>query len=186
MTSSWTAETADWYAQNFGEYATNRIAVDQLIKDSILNDNTKVVVDVGCGTGSALRHVASKLPNCQLIGVEPTPRMLEIAKERATNSLDLRAGGAEAIPSENTSVDVVLAFAVLDHVSDLHKAVKEFHRVLKKGGYLAIVKDGGIGEEDNMDEAVETAQGEGFLLKKKHDLKEGEVTLALVVLQKTQ
>ena len=42
--NEWTAETADWYAERYGEYATNRLAVDalELAADAM-------VVDVGCG-----------------------------------------------------------------------------------------------------------------------------------------
>lgn len=196
--SSWTAETADWYATNFGEYATNRIAVDQLIQDQILATSSTgvVVVDIGCGTGCALRRVASKFSNVRLIGLEPTPRMLEIAKERAaTNNsntdavLDLRPGGAEEIPLEDGIADVVLAFDVLDHVSDLRKALREIRRIMKpRTGYLAIVKDGGIEEGDDatkMERTLGVAKGIGFEVKDQHNLEEGEVTLALVVLRKT-
>jgi len=78
--SEWNAETAQWYAGKYGEYATNRLAVDAL---DVAPD--AVIVDVGCGTGSALRWVAARASEGELLGVDPVPRMLEIACERAAD-----------------------------------------------------------------------------------------------------
>ena len=80
--SEWNTETAEWYAARYGEYATNRLAVAaiDLAPDS-------VVVDVGCGTGSALRHLAGRSSG-SLIGIDPVPRMIEIARERTASHPD--------------------------------------------------------------------------------------------------
>ncbi|NJK31276.1 MAG: class I SAM-dependent methyltransferase [Deltaproteobacteria bacterium] len=75
--SEWTAETAEWYAKKYGEYPTNRLTVEHL---ELAPD--AVVLDVGCGTAAALRHAATKVTTGSLIGVDPVPRMVEIAKER--------------------------------------------------------------------------------------------------------
>ena len=42
--------------------------------------------------------------------------------------------GAEALPFEDASFDLVLGHAILHHIPDLAKAFAEFHRVLKPGG----------------------------------------------------
>ena len=76
----WTRETAEWYAEKYGEYPTNQLAIEAL---TVAED--AVVVDVGCGTGSALRSAARKVTRGRLIGVDPVPRMLEIAQERLEN-----------------------------------------------------------------------------------------------------
>ncbi|MCB0059422.1 MAG: class I SAM-dependent methyltransferase, partial [Caldilineaceae bacterium] len=78
--STWTSETAEWYARHYGEYATNRLAVDALTFPL-----DAVIVDVGCGTGAALRHAAGRVTSGSLIGVDPVPRMVEIARERTAN-----------------------------------------------------------------------------------------------------
>jgi trans-aconitate methyltransferase len=75
LMSEWNAETAQWYADKYGEYATNRLAVDAL---DVAPD--AVIVDVGCGTGSALRWVAARAPGGELLGVDPVPQMLDIVR----------------------------------------------------------------------------------------------------------
>ncbi len=140
----WNAETAEWYAKKYGEYATNRLAVDAL---EVSPD--AVIVDVGCGTGAALRHVAPRVPDGTLIGVDPIPRMIEIAHERAASHpegarIDFREGPAEKLPVDDASADVVFAFDSIDHWQDLERGLAEIRRVLKHAGQLVVVKDGGV------------------------------------------
>ena len=99
--SEWNDETAEWYANKYGEYATNRLAVDALD----IHDRS-VLVDVGCGAGAALRHAASRVTQGTLIWIDPVPRMIEIARERALShphgaGIEFRQGTAEELPVDD-------------------------------------------------------------------------------------
>jgi ubiquinone/menaquinone biosynthesis C-methylase UbiE len=142
--STWNDETAEWYAANYGEYATNRLAADAV---DVAAD--AVVVDVGCGTGAALRRIAARVPRGRLIGVDPIPRMLAIARERAAadpngHRIDFRTGAAEDLPVEADFADLVFAFDSIDHWRDRGAGLREVRRVLRRGGRLVVVKDGGL------------------------------------------
>lgn len=142
--SEWNAETAQWYADKYGEYATNRLAVDAL---DVAPD--AVIVDVGCGTGSALRRVAARSPRGELVGVDPVPRMLEIARERAADHpeahrIEFREGSAEKLPVGDDHADLVFAFDSIDHWQEKATGLAEIRRVLRAGGRLVVVKDGGV------------------------------------------
>ncbi|MFT4704273.1 MAG: ubiquinone/menaquinone biosynthesis C-methylase UbiE [Bradymonadia bacterium] len=75
--TEWTDQTAEWYAAKYGEYPTNQLALDALE----IAPNASVL-DIGCGTASALRHASQTVTSGRLIGVDPVPRMIEIASER--------------------------------------------------------------------------------------------------------
>ncbi len=47
-------------------------------------------------------------------------------------------GDVHDLPLENNSVDAIICIALLEHVEEPQKAVKEMYRVLKPGGYLYI------------------------------------------------
>jgi len=139
--TEWTSETAQWYASNYGEYPTNRLAVDELTLSA-----EAVVVDVGCGTGYALRHASGQVTRGRLIGVDLVPEMIEIARERTVDHphsarIEFRVGSAESLPVEDEAADVVFALDSVDHWQDVKRGLGEIRRILRPGGTLAIVKD---------------------------------------------
>ena len=142
--SNWNDETAEWYAANYGDYPTNRLAVDQLDLAP-----TACIVDVGCVTGAALRHASFTVTQGHLIGVDPIPRMIEIAEAQSAahphaERIEFRQGSAEAIPVEERNADVVFAFDSFDHWQDVDRALSEIRRILRPDGELVVVKDGGL------------------------------------------
>jgi len=149
--SEWDAKTAEWYAEKYGEYATNTLAIDAL--DGI---TPSYVLDIGCGTGAALRHASIRWTSARFIGVDPVPRMVEIAEERLVGhprmqSVEFRVGAAEKIPVADCSIDLVLAFDSMDHWSNVDAGASEVARVLIRGGHLVVVKDQGVpGDRDRV------------------------------------
>jgi len=145
--SHWDSATAEWYAANYGEYATNRLAIRELAlsKDS-------VIVDVGCGTGAALRHASSQVTDGRLIGIDPVPRMVEIAREKtashaAAERIIYDVGAAEDLPLDEHLADYLFAFDSFAHWQDKMQGLREVSRVLKSSGRFVVVKDGGLPHE---------------------------------------
>jgi SAM-dependent methyltransferase len=91
------------------------------------------LVDVGTGTGALLAELAPYAR--EATGVESDPVPLRIARERG---LDVREAGADDLPFEDASVDLVTAFDVLEHVPDDEGAVAEVRRVLRPGGSAVV------------------------------------------------
>lgn len=76
-TGQWTEETAQWYADNYGNWPTTRMPLD-----AVEWRGEETVVDLGCGTGNSLRYLATLCPTGRLVGIEPTPAMLAIARHQ--------------------------------------------------------------------------------------------------------
>ncbi|MCB2199489.1 class I SAM-dependent methyltransferase [bacterium] len=112
--SEWTNETAEWYAKQYREYETNRIVMDAL---ALPKQGT--VVDIGCGTGAAIRHAATLSAATRCIGIDPVPRMIEIAHERLEGfpHTDRIGDGKRGQTSNNLScfIDICPPFASRDH-----------------------------------------------------------------------
>ena len=97
------------------------------------------VLDLGCGTGNAALLAAEH--GAQVTGVDPAPRLLQVARDRAEAAhrpITFVLGAAESLPLEDASVDVVLSVFAVIFASDPAAAVREIDRVLTADGRLVI------------------------------------------------
>lgn len=102
-----------------------------------------VVLDVGSGSGTdALIASRRAGPRGKVYALDLTEAMRAklagIAARAGVANIEILAGGAEAIPLPDASVDVVTTNGVLNLVPDKARALGEIHRVLKPGGRLAL------------------------------------------------
>lgn len=109
------------------------------------------VLDVGCGPGNLTEHIATNLtgPSGMVVGVDPSPERIALAKATYPKpeypNLTFYEGRAEDLSRfETASFDVVFVNSTFHWVSDQAQAVREFARVLSKGGKLGV--SGGSGD----------------------------------------
>jgi SAM-dependent methyltransferase len=112
--------------------------VEQVIARATLRPGQRVL-DLGTGTGSvAIRAASLVAPGGQILGVDLSPEMLVVARQRvAVLGLDhcsFREGRGEAIPADAGAFDVLLASLSLMYVIDRAAAAREIARVLRPGG----------------------------------------------------
>lgn len=99
------------------------------------------LLDVGCGAGFDL-IIASFLvgQRGKVCGIDITPEMAEKAKKNlfdaALSDFDVRIGGAESIPYDDRTFDVVISNGVLNLSPSKEKSFREIFRVLKPAGRL--------------------------------------------------
>jgi SAM-dependent methyltransferase len=109
------------------------------VLDELLPDGIPVVVDVGCGDGSLVRHLARR--GARAIGVEIGQAPLERARAHApVGGERYEQGGAQSLPLDDASADVVVFANSLHHVPGalLDTALGEAARVLRPGGMLYV------------------------------------------------
>ncbi len=96
----------------------------------------RTLLDLGCGSGFWLPGYAAEA--ARVIGVEPDPRLLPIARERDPR-VRVLAGSAEHIPLADASVDVVHARFAYFFPPGRDTGLAEVLRVLRPGGALVVV-----------------------------------------------
>ena len=98
------------------------------------------VLDVGCGTGYALRQLAGRLPGArQLAGIDAAPQMVEVAGRLADDErLAFALGTAERLPFPDSAFDLVISTTSFDHWADQAAGIAECGRVLAPGAYLVL------------------------------------------------
>jgi demethylmenaquinone methyltransferase/2-methoxy-6-polyprenyl-1,4-benzoquinol methylase len=97
------------------------------------------VLEVGCGTGSNLTLFAEA--GCEVAGIDLSPSMLDLASRKIGERADLELGDASAMPYEDRSFDLVLAFLTLHEmpVQIRDSVVAEMVRVARDDGRLLFV-----------------------------------------------
>jgi predicted TPR repeat methyltransferase len=106
-------------------------------------------IDLGCGTGLAARAFAAQVE--RIIGIDLSPRMIQIAGETGLYAELEVADIVEGLRSKpDASADLILAADVMVYVHDIGPPLRQAARVLAPGGLLAFT--------------VETYQGEGVIL----------------------
>lgn len=98
------------------------------------------VLDVGCGTGYALRRLAGRLPDAsEFTGVDPAEQMVSVACASSDDRrLNFLSGTAERLPVPDASVDLVISTTSFDHWVDQRAGLGECARVLAPGGHLVL------------------------------------------------
>ena len=100
------------------------------------------VLDVGCGPGTITCDIAERIPHGSVIGVDADERQVrkseENADDRGVRNVSFRTADAYELPFETDSFDVVFAHAVLEHLREPRRALKEFRRVLRPAGTVAV------------------------------------------------
>jgi ubiquinone/menaquinone biosynthesis C-methylase UbiE len=99
------------------------------------------VLEIGVGSGLNLPFYTNRAT--EILGLDPHPRLLQMAAERTSPvPSDLIEGTAESIPLDDSSVDTVLTTWTLCSVPDVAAALTEMRRILKPHGKLLFVEHG--------------------------------------------
>ena len=126
----------------------------------------EVALDVGSGTGTMVRTLAALVaPSGRATGVEPNPKLRELAASRAAAlpGAEFVDGLAGDLPLADDSVDLLWCERVLQHVADAQAAMTEFARVLRPGGRAVLLdSDHGTRTTAGIPESVEAKLAEAF------------------------
>lgn len=142
VADAWVRETA------FGTwFLGTRVWRFQVVREALLDlqrllpPRTRygAVLDLGCGSGRALRLLDIAFRPDLLIGIDVDREQLARAipdARRCRAAVSLRAGRATRLPVPDASVDMVFCHQTCHHLSDQDGAVREMRRVLRPGGAL--------------------------------------------------
>lgn len=114
-----------------------------LFKDGrewVCSQATGDVLEIAIGTGRNLRYYP---PGARVTGIELSPRMVEIAQQRAralSVEVDLRIGDAQQLDLDDDTFDTVVCTLSLCSIPNEVRAVAEMWRVLRPGGRVLLLE----------------------------------------------
>ncbi len=100
------------------------------------------VLEVGSGVGFTACHLAEKT-GCRIMGVDLSADMLDWARKRAARKgvedrCEFRVADAQQLPFEDDTFDAMLCESVTAFVPNKAKALGEYRRVVKPGGWVGL------------------------------------------------
>ncbi len=130
------------------------------LKDTLQPRSGRRILDVGCGTGTAEVQISRlRLTQVDLFGVDLLPDRVKAA-HGAARAHNIRAGFAAAdacaLPFADATFDSSFCVAVLQHIGDVPRAVRELARVTRPGGRVLAV------EPDNSARYFYSSSAEGM------------------------
>lgn len=126
---------ADWDGAGYTHISGLQRAMATAAIESVAVAGTERVLDVGCGDGYVTRLIASRVPDGSVLGVDPSPRMIETARtadDRLTN-VSFQVGDVTTM-TFGPDFDLVVSFNALHWVTDQDSAYRNIAAALKPGG----------------------------------------------------
>ena len=97
------------------------------------------VLDIGCGTGAHLEHYQKA--GCDVFGIDQSPSMLQVARNRLGESANLCMGDASNMPYPDNEFDLIIISTALHEMPrEVRSAViNESKRTLKENGRILLI-----------------------------------------------
>jgi len=97
------------------------------------------LLDIGTGPGYVPHEIAKIAPGLEIIGIDLSSKMIEIANRRAkelgvSERVKFKVADAASLPFEKGYFDLVISTLSLHHWRDPVACIREIHRVLKENG----------------------------------------------------
>jgi len=93
------------------------------------------ILEVGCSGGALIRFLKERGFR-RLRGIDIDERAIEICRQKGIT--DTCVGDAERTALKDQQFDMIIASDILEHIKDEDKALREWHRILKKDGELLV------------------------------------------------
>ncbi|WP_185863174.1 bifunctional demethylmenaquinone methyltransferase/2-methoxy-6-polyprenyl-1,4-benzoquinol methylase UbiE [Blattabacterium cuenoti] len=105
----------------------------------------KKILDLATGTGDLAILLANKFKYAYITGLDPSYRMLEIAKKKIKDNffekrIQTIQGYSQNIPFQNETFDLVTIAFGIRNFQYIHHSIREIYRILKPSGTLVILE----------------------------------------------
>lgn len=109
-----------------------------------LSITPSAILDLGCGVGMSSRALQAVFPSAEVTGVDLSPYFLSVAQYReqqTKHGINWLHAAAESTSLPDNSMDLVSACLMFHELpaTAAQAIIKEAHRLLRPGGYLAIM-----------------------------------------------
>jgi trans-aconitate 2-methyltransferase len=143
----------DWNAASYNRMSAPLEAMGREVLDRLDLEGDERVLDAGCGTGRVTAALHERLPRGHVIAVDGSPAMIEAARERLGDAVELAVANLVELELERP-VDAILSTATFHWIADHDALFARLRDVVKPGGRL-VAQCGGAGNIAALKQAAE-------------------------------
>ena len=133
----------DWDASTYQRLSAPLEAMGRDVLWRLRLDGDETVIDAGCGTGRVTAVLAERLPRGKVIAVDGSPAMVQEARRRLPEGIDVRVADLLELEVEEP-VDAIVSTATFHWIPDHDRLFARLREALKPGGRL-VAQCGGEG-----------------------------------------
>lgn len=140
-----------WGAKHFGFYPSNKKDISEKRAQELMQDliaknldikKNQLILDAGCGQGVVSTYLSKKY-GCRIVGITIIPFEVEKAKKLAKNlgvdgKVKCYLMDYSNTSFEDNKFDAIYTMESFVHTPNIKKTLREFFRILKPGGRLAM------------------------------------------------
>ena len=130
---------AEIYDRRWSRYVSDTLnfLIDYLQGSRQISGNEHVL-DLACGTGELERRLLNLHPDLNVIGVDISEKMLDVARLKLPN-LEFVKASASSLPFPDHNFDIVVTVSAFHYFEQPLDTLKEIRRILKPQGKLIIM-----------------------------------------------
>ncbi len=151
MSHDFFAQKAASYEQN-PQRVDNVVAIGNAIKTQVTLQRDMQLLDFGSGTGLLLQQIAPLVGKITALDVSPSMNA-QLRAKAPDIGCELEVLEQDLLQTSlNRQFDGIISSMTLHHIADIPALLREFHRLLKPGGFIALadldLEDGSFHTED--------------------------------------
>ncbi len=131
-------QSSFWDGHYYAEHSFWQFHVAKIGLQYIQIPKNAKILDIGCGDGRLTKHLATMIPEGEIIGLDPSSSMLAAAKKHQLPNLSFIEGNAMNLPFKSR-FDRIVAFNSLHWISEINVALRQIHQALAPGGRALIL-----------------------------------------------
>ena len=144
-----------WDSTYYKEHATVQETSALALIEGLNLRKDEAILDIGCGEGTVTRHIAERIPEGHVVGIDISEEMISLAiEEQRLPNLCFECQGAESFTLQDT-FERVVSFHALHWVKDHASILKQIKKVLKPQGSIHFLMVSGGEKESRIGEVFE-------------------------------
>jgi trans-aconitate 2-methyltransferase len=135
----------DWDGATYDRISSPMEELARPVLDRLRLGGDETVLDAGCGSGRVTALLAERLPRGRVIGVDGSAAMIEAARARLGEGVDLRVADLAELDLGGARVDAIFSTATFHWIADHDRLFAHLRAALRDGGRL-VAQCGGRGQ----------------------------------------